>query len=66
MEKAYNLTARECEVFELLARGRSLPVIADQLFVTTGTVKTHTMHIYRKLDVNSKQELMDLVESTEL
>lgn len=63
MEKAYDLTARECEVFELLARGRSLPVIADQLFVTTGTVKTHTMHIYRKLEVNSKQELLDLVES---
>ena len=57
------LTRRETEVFGYLARGRSLPYIADALFVTTGTVKTHTVHIYRKLQVNSKQELMDLFEA---
>ena len=57
------LTKRETEVFGYLARGRSLPYIADALFVTTGTVKTHTVHIYRKLQVNSKQELMDLFEA---
>ena len=50
-------------MFGYLARGRSLPYIADALFVTTGTVKTHTVHIYRKLQVNSKQELMDLFEA---
>lgn len=57
------LTKRETEVLAYLAKGRSLPYIADVLFVTTGTVKTHTMHIYRKLGVNSKQELLDLLES---
>lgn len=56
------LTKREEEVFELLAKGRSLPYIADMLFVTTGTVKTHTVHIYRKLQVNSRQEMLDLFE----
>lgn len=60
--KRYELTNRETEVFGYLARGRSLPYIADVLFVTTGTVKTHTVHIYRKLEVNSKQELLDLFE----
>ncbi|MGV8083109.1 MAG: response regulator transcription factor [Coriobacteriia bacterium] len=57
------LTPRETEVLLKLGKGRSLPYIADQLFVTTGTVKTHTIHIYRKLGVNSKQELLDLLEA---
>ncbi|MEG0505041.1 MAG: LuxR C-terminal-related transcriptional regulator, partial [Raoultibacter sp.] len=57
-----DLTKREEEVFELLAKGRSLPYIADMLFVTTGTIKTHTVHIYRKLQVNSRQEMLDLFE----
>lgn len=59
---SFRLTKREAEVFSYLAKGRSLPYIADELFVTTGTVKTHTAHIYRKLGVNSKQELLDLFE----
>jgi DNA-binding CsgD family transcriptional regulator len=58
----YGLTKREAEVFRYLAHGRSLPYIAEELFVTTGTVKTHTMHIYRKLGIGSRQELIDLYE----
>lgn len=61
----YGLTKRETEVFGYLSRGRSLPYIADVLFVTTGTVKTHTMHIYRKLGVNSRQELLDMFDAYE-
>uniref|UniRef100_A0A7C9JIG5 HTH luxR-type domain-containing protein n=1 Tax=Muribaculaceae bacterium Z82 TaxID=2304548 RepID=A0A7C9JIG5_9BACT len=61
--QTYGLTTREAEVFAYLAHGRSRPYIADALFVTTGTVKTHTTHIYRKLEVGSKQELIDLYES---
>lgn len=57
------LTPRETEVLLWLGKGRSLPYIADQLFVTTGTIKTHTIHIYRKLGVNSKQELLDFLEA---
>lgn len=60
--ETYHLTKREAEVLGFLVRGRSLPYIADTLFVTTGTIKTHTVHIYRKLRVNSRQELLDLFE----
>lgn len=60
--ESFGLTRREGEVFSYLSKGRSLPYIADELFVTTGTVKTHTTHIYRKLGVNSRQELLDLFE----
>jgi DNA-binding CsgD family transcriptional regulator len=62
---AHGLTQRETEVFGLLSKGRSLPYIADALFVTTGTVKTHTVHIYRKLGINTRQQLLDLYEDFE-
>lgn len=58
----FKLTKREAEVLEYLVRGRSLPYIADALFVTTGTVKTHVKHIYRKCAVSTRQELLDLFE----
>ena len=44
-------------------RGRTLPYIANELFVTTGTVKTHVRHIYDKALVNNRQELLDKVEA---
>ena len=54
------LTPREVEVCRYLVQGRSLPFIAEQLYVTAGTVKTHAIHIYRKAGVTSKQELISL------
>ena len=54
------LTPREAEVCRYLVQGRSLPFIAEQLYVTAGTVKTHAIHIYRKGGVTSKQELISL------
>lgn len=61
--RAVGLTAREAEILGLLVRGRTLPYIANELFVTTGTVKTHVRHIYEKALVNNRQELLDKVEA---
>lgn len=61
--RAVGLTARETEILSLLVRGRTLPYIAKELFVTTGTVKTHVRHIYEKALVNNRQELLDKVEA---
>ena len=58
--QALGLTPREAEVCRYLVQGRSLPFIAEQLYVTAGTVKTHAIHIYRKAGVTSKQELISL------
>lgn len=58
----YALSAREAEVFELLARGRSIPYIEKELSLSESTVKTHTRNIYRKFNVSSKQELLDIVD----
>lgn len=61
--RAVGLTARETEILSLLVRGRTLPYIANELFVTTGTVKTYVRHIYEKALVNNRQELLDKVEA---
>jgi two-component system nitrate/nitrite response regulator NarL len=48
------LTAREREVLELTAGGRSAPQIAEQLFLSTATVKTHLQRLYEKLGVSDR------------
>lgn len=59
---AHGLSPRECEVFAMLAQGRSGPFICKRLVIAESTVKTHTARIYAKLGVHSKQELIDLLE----
>ncbi len=63
--KACGLTPREAEVLPYLLRGRTLPSIAERLFVTAGTVKTHALHIYRKAGVGGREELIDAFERGE-
>jgi DNA-binding NarL/FixJ family response regulator len=46
----------------LLAKGRSMKFIQSSLVVSYHTAKAHTNHIYRKLEVHSREELIDLVE----
>ena len=60
--KQHKLTPRELEIMQLLCKGRTKAYIAETLYLTENTVKGHTKHIYSKLDVHSKQELLDLIE----
>lgn len=59
----YGLTPREMDVFMLLARGRTAGHIQKALCISDGTTRTHMNHIYRKLGINSHEELMDLVDA---
>lgn len=59
------LSTREIEIMGYLALGRSVPYIAESLFISENTVRTHCKNIYRKLGIHSKRELMDLVECRE-
>ncbi len=59
----FRLSARETEVMELIARGKSVARIAEQLIVSENTIRTHSKRIYAKLGVHKKQELLELVES---
>lgn len=56
------LSGRETEILGYLARGRSQPYIREELVLSKNTVATHVKHIYQKLDVHSRQELLDLIE----
>ena len=58
----YGLTRREAEVLPYLARGRSAKVIAEALFVSESTVRTHIRPILEKTDLHSKQQVIDLIE----
>jgi DNA-binding CsgD family transcriptional regulator len=58
----FSLTARESEALVLLARGRTLVIIARDLQIAKGTARTHIEHIYAKLGIHKQQELIDLVE----
>ena len=61
LARSAGLTPRETEVFALLAQGRSIPYIRDELIISRETAATHAKHIYAKLGVHSRQELIDLV-----
>lgn len=51
---ALGLTAREREVFEMLATGVADDAIADALFLSLHTVQSHTKSLFRKLDVHTR------------
>lgn len=59
----YGLTGRQEEVLYLLARGRNTAYIQEELVISPHTVKAHTYAIYKKLELHSQQELIDLVEN---
>ena len=56
------LTPRELDVLVVLGRGNTLARVQSELVISEGTAITHRRNIYRKLDVHSKQELLDFVE----
>lgn len=60
----FNLTERESQIMSYLARGRDAAYICDTLCLARNTVKGYTKRIYSKLGVHSKQEVIDMVETT--
>ncbi len=58
----FGLSAREHEVFAMLAQGHTSAFIAESVGITAGTAKAHVAHIYQKLGVHSKDEMLELVE----
>ena len=52
--KELGISRRESEVLELISQGLSNQEIADKLFVSLNTVKTHSARLFEKLEVNSR------------
>ena len=57
------LSPREREIFVQLSTGYTAEAIAGELLISPNTVRTHVHNIYGKLDVHSRQELIDLVRN---
>lgn len=51
-----NISAREMEVLQLMARGLSNQEIADSLFISQHTVKSHSTNLYSKLNVRRRTQ----------
>lgn len=54
--KELGISKREHEVLELIARGHTNQEVAELLFVSPNTVKTHLANIFAKLDVNRRTQ----------
>jgi DNA-binding NarL/FixJ family response regulator len=59
-EPRLQLTERETEILLLMVDGLDYRKIAEQLFISPLTVRTHTSRIYEKLHVNSKAQAIQL------
>lgn len=57
------LSDRESEVMAMVAKGRSSQRVADDLGVSLSTVNSHVYHIYQKMGVHSRQQMLDRIES---
>ncbi|MDR2493188.1 MAG: LuxR C-terminal-related transcriptional regulator [Coriobacteriales bacterium] len=62
LSSTYGLSRRESEVLPYLVRGRSAGYVADVLFVSENTVRSHIRRIMEKTGVHSKQDLIDIAD----
>ncbi len=54
------LSSRELEVLQLMAVGKSNQEIADQLYLSLNTIKTHSSRLFEKLDVKRRTQAIEL------
>lgn len=60
------ISKREYEVLELMSKGNSNQEIADKLFVSLNTVKTHTSNLFVKLDVKRRTQAIQRAKELRL
>lgn len=57
----YELSPRQREIAYLIACGRDANYISEKLFISKGTINAHRLRIYKKLDIHSRQDLLDMI-----
>lgn len=65
LAQKYALSPREQEVLFYLGRGYNHPYTASRLYISENTVRTHVKHIYSKLGIESREELIELIDAAE-
>ena len=58
----FNLTKRELETLQLLIQGYSNSEIAEQLFLSLSTIKTHVSNLYTKMDVKNRYQAITRIQ----
>lgn len=61
--KEMGLSDREIEILEMIEKGNTNQEIADKLFISLNTIKTHTTNIYQKLDVRNRVQAIAKAKS---
>ena len=64
--KKLGITKREYEVLGLIALGLSNKEIADKLFVSTSTIKTHTSNLFLKLDASRRTQALQRAKELQI
>ena len=65
-KEEFNLTTRETEVLEQLSKGLKYGDIAENLFLSSGTIRKHVENIYSKLQVHNKLEAIQKAKNANL
>jgi len=63
LKRRFSISARETEVLGLLRDGLTNQEIADRLFVSITTVKSHLSHLYEKTGTRNRVELLRIIRS---
>lgn len=61
----YRLTEREAEIVLLIAQGHTQTYCAEALVVSINTIRSHMKHIYSKMEIHSKDELLNALNEVE-
>jgi len=64
--KRLNLTHREYEILKLIVQGHSNADIANQLFLSLSTIKTHVSNLYSKMDVKNRFQAIAMAKRIEI
>lgn len=62
ISQKYGLSPRESEIFVYLSKGRNRGFIAQEMFLSPNTVRSHTYNIYNKMGIHKQQQLISEVE----
>ena len=62
LAKRFGLSPREEEILFYIVRGRNAKFIAEKLFISESTAKTHIHNIYKKSGIHSQQKFIDIMD----
>ena len=65
LQKSHGLSAREMEILNLLIDGKSYRQMEESLHISIHTVKSHAYSLYRKMQVNSRHQLIHMISTSQ-